>query len=100
MTDTHPSETARTAGHKTAGQNGQRSVQAVEAELAAARVRLAGTVDDLADAVSPQEVVRRQGEKVRDWFVGPEGPRVDRIAKVAGGAVGMLVLRALVRRRS
>jgi hypothetical protein len=78
----------------------ERSVAEVEAELAAARNRLAGTVDDLAEAVSPQELARRQGEKVKDFFVGPEGVRVDRVAKVAGAVLSLAMLRSLVRRRS
>src|SRR5688572_15500979 len=49
--------TAASNGHETAA----RSVAQVEADLAAARARLAGTVDDLAEAVSPQELAKRQG---------------------------------------
>ena len=79
----------------------ERSLDQVEAELAAARRRLAGTVDDLAGAVSPQELVRRQGERVKGFFVGPDGsPRTERIAKVAGAVVALVSLRAVVRHRS
>ena len=91
-------------GHPTAASNGHaaaaRWVEQVEADLAAARARLAGTVDDLAEAVSPQELARRQGEKVKEFFVGPDGVRVDRVAKIAGAVVGLVTLRAFVRRRS
>lgn len=80
---------------------GDRSIDQVEAELAAARRRLAHTVDDLAEAVSPQEVARRQVDKVKSAFVGPDGDlRKDRIAKVAGAVAGLLTLRTVVRRRS
>ena len=79
----------------------ERSLDQVEADLAAARIRLAGTVDDLAEAVSPQELARRQAERVKAVFVAPDGsPRVDRIAKTAAVVVGLIVLRALVRSRS
>ena len=79
----------------------ERSLDQVEADLAAARIRLAGTVDDLAGAVSPQELARRQAEKVKAVFVEPDGsPRVDRIAQAAAVVVGLIVLRALVRSRS
>lgn len=97
MTDTS-SGTSRAADQN--GHGGPRSLQSLEAELAAARVRLASTVDELAEAVSPQVVARRQADKVRDWFVGPEGVRRDRVAKVAGAVAGLLALRAVVRKRS
>jgi hypothetical protein len=92
---------AQSTGTRHDGEHaGERSVEQVEAELAAARARLAGTVDDLAEAVSPQELAKRQGEKVKEFFVGPEGVRVDRVAKVAGTLFGLATLRAFVRRRS
>ena len=85
------------AAHAT---DGDRSIDQVEAELAAARRRLAHTVDDLAEAVSPQEVAKRQVDKVKSAFVGPDGSvRTDRVAKVAGAVVGLLTLRTVVRRR-
>ena len=78
-----------------------RSLDQVEADLAAARLRLANTVDDLAEAVSPQELARRQAEKVRGFFVEPDGAvRTERVAKVAAVVVGVLTLRGVVRRRS
>jgi len=78
-----------------------RSVEQVEAELAAARLRLAHTVDDLADAVSPQVIARRQADKVKGFFVQPDGSvRTDRVAKIAGAVVGLLTLRTVVRHRS
>lgn len=85
----------------TAHDRPDRSLDEVEAELAAARLRLAGTVDELSDAVSPQQVARRQADRVRGYFVEPDGSlRSDRIAKVAGVVVGLLALRTVVRRRS
>ena len=78
-----------------------RSIDQVEAELAAARRRLATTVDDLAEAVSPQEVAKRQADKVKSAFVDADGKvRVDRVAKVAGAVIGLITLRTVVRRRS
>ena len=78
-----------------------RSLDQVEAELAATRVRLANTVDDLAEAVSPQELARRQAEKAKALFVEPDGTvRTERVAKVVGVVVGLLALRGVVRHRS
>ena len=92
---------AHPAGSSANESQPDRSLSQVEAELAAARLRLASTVDDLAEAVSPQEVARRQAEKVKGFFVEPDGAlRKDRIAKVGGAIVGLLTLRTVVRRRS
>ena len=83
------------------GDTGERSLDDVEAELAAARLRLASTVDDLTVAVSPQEIARRQVDRARAWFYTPEGDlRRDRVVKVAGTAVALIAFRMLVRHRS
>lgn len=92
---------AHPAGSSAHTDGKDRSIDQVEAELAAARRRLAHTVDDLAEAVSPQVVAKRQVDKVKSVFVTPEGSvRTDRVAKVAGAVVGLLTLRTVVRRRS
>lgn len=50
---------------KKADSTQERSVKEIEADLAANRDRLARTVDELAVRVSPQEIKRRQTEKVK-----------------------------------
>jgi hypothetical protein len=83
------------------GTGSERSVEQVEAELAAARIRLAGTVDELADAMSPQEIARRQVDRVKSFFLEPDGSlRADRLAKAAGAVAGLATLRSVVRRHS
>jgi Protein of unknown function (DUF3618) len=76
------------------------SPDAIEAEIAATRVRLAGTIDELAVRAKPKEIARRQAESTKVWFIEathtPEGDlRVERIGAVAGGSavlVGLAIL--------
>lgn len=93
--------------------NRGRSVADIEADIAAARERLAGNIAELVDHVSPKAVARRsiadaqtfvgqQTARVRSQLVDAGGNlRVSRLA-VIGAAVGgvvtfVLVLRKIVR---
>jgi hypothetical protein len=78
-----------------------RTPQEIEAEIERARNNLAATLDELVDRVKPANVARRGSEKVRAQFIDSDtgAPRVERIAPVAGAAVGLLVLIVLVKRR-
>ena len=50
----------------------QKSVQQIEAEIAAARDRLASTVDELHTRTAPKEIARRQAESSRpSWPMRP-----------------------------
>ena len=74
-----------------------RSVQEIEAEIAAARVRLAGTVDELQHRTAPKEVLRRQVEAMRERLLDathtPDGRlRTERVAALAAAAVALLGL--------
>ena len=44
------------------------SVDAIEAEITAARTRLAGTVDELHARTAPKEIARRQVEALKTKF--------------------------------
>ncbi len=78
-----------------------RTPEQIEADLDAARERLASTVDTLSDELSVQAFARRAGNATRNFFTTSEGDlRTDRVLKVAGVIVGLLVLRRLVRHRS
>jgi Protein of unknown function (DUF3618) len=89
-----------------AGKDGQpdtRTPAEIEADIAQTRVRLAGTLDELSERLSPRAAVRRANSNVRGAFVTPEGSvRKDRAAMVAGGlaaVVGGGVALGLYRRR-
>ena len=80
-----------------------RSENEIEADLSATRDRLARTVDELTFRVSPQEVKRRQVEKLRvksdELAFDDDGePRLDRLAIVLGGASAALMLVGTARR--
>jgi len=80
-----------------------RSQKEIEAELAANRVRLARTVDELAFRVSPAELKRRQIEALRASanraIYDEHGqPRYDRLATGLAVVAGVAVLLGLARR--
>jgi hypothetical protein len=81
-----------------------KSVDEIEADIAAARSRLAGTVDELHTRTAPQEIARRQVETAKEKFTEatrtPTGElRTERIAALAAAAVALIGLGALRRRR-
>ena len=81
-----------------------KTVEELEAEIAAARTRLAGTVDELHTRTAPQEIARRQVEsakaKVTEATRTESGDlRIERIAALAAAAVALIGLGALRRRR-
>ena len=84
--------------------NSNKSVEQIEAEIAAARNRLAGTVDELHTRTAPQEIARRQVASAKEKFTEatrtPSGElRTERVAALAAAAVALLGLGAVRRRR-
>ena len=78
----------------TAGTTAPRTADQIEADIAAARTRLAGTLDDLQDRVRPESIARRGLAKAKGVYVSPErGVRIDRVAATAVAVVGVLLLR-------
>jgi hypothetical protein len=73
---------------------------ALEAEIEAARDRLAGTIDQLAYRTSPKTIVRREITSFKGYFVDLDTgqPRTDNILKVVGGFVGLVTLFVVVRK--
>ena len=63
----------------------------IEADLDATRERLVGTLTDLEDRVNPAKVAKRGSNKVKDFYVGPDGLNWKNIALTAGAVVGGLV---------
>lgn len=81
----------------------QRTAKEIEADLAATRNRLAGTVDELAFRAQPKEVAKRSVEdtklKVNDATHTPDGELDnDKVAGILGGAGGFILLLGLIRR--
>ena len=81
-----------------------RSVEQIEADIAAARDRLAGTVDELHTRTAPKEIARRQAESAKAKFTEATRTesgdlRTERIAALAAAAVALLGIGALRRRR-
>jgi hypothetical protein len=80
------------------------NIEALQAEVAARRQALAGTVDELAARLTPQELMRRNTEaaksKVAAFATTPAGElRVERIAAVAAVVVAVVALRVWGGRR-
>ncbi|MFF0344556.1 DUF3618 domain-containing protein [Kribbella sp. NPDC004875] len=81
-----------------------RTAEQIEADIAATRVRLASTVDELVDRANPKNVALRQVEQAKSQVFDEQGQlRTQKIAAVAGAVVGvvgvLLVIRRLVGRR-
>lgn len=82
-----------------------KSVDQIEAEIVAARTRLANTVDELQHRTAPKEVARRQVESLRTKFMDathtPEGHlRTERVAALAAAAVALIGMGVWRRRHS
>ncbi|MFI5695641.1 DUF3618 domain-containing protein [Kribbella sp. NPDC051586] len=81
-----------------------RTAEQIEADIAATRLRLASTVDELVDRANPKNVALRQVEQARSQVFDEQGQlRTQKIVAVAGAVVGvvgvLLVIRRLVGRR-
>ena len=81
-----------------------KSVQEIEAEIAAARDRLAGTVDELHTRTAPKEIARRQAESAKVKFTEATRTesgdlRTERVAALVAAAVALIGIGAIRRRR-
>lgn len=77
----------------------------LEADIAATRVRLAATVDELVDKAHPKNVAKRQVDQAKAQVYDEQGNlRTQKLIAVGGavaGAIGvLLVIRGLVGRRA
>lgn len=80
------------------------TVAALEADLAARRERLARTLDELTQRVTPQAIVKRQTDQAKARFAAatttPEGDlRTERVAAVVLAALAVISLVVFRRRR-
>ncbi|MFF0269691.1 DUF3618 domain-containing protein [Kribbella sp. NPDC004536] len=81
-----------------------RTAEQIEADIAATRLRLASTVDELVDRANPKNVIERQVEQAKSQVFDEHGQlRTQKIVAVAGAVAGvvgvLLVIRKLVGRR-
>lgn len=68
-----------------------RSPAAIEADIAATRDRLAGTLDELSERLSPRGVLRQANTSARGVFLSEDGSvRKGRAALAVGGLVAVL----------
>jgi hypothetical protein len=81
-----------------------KSVDQIEADIVAARERLAGTVDELHTRTAPHEIARRQVESAKVKFTEATRTesgdlRTERVAALAAAAVALIGLGVVRRRR-
>jgi hypothetical protein len=78
---------------------GNRTPDALVRDIEEARDRLAVTIDQIVERVHPKNAAQRTLGSVKARFVNDDGsPRLDTIAPVAGGIVGVAALVVVVRR--
>lgn len=77
---------------------GDRKPSSIESDIELTRARLASTIDELVYRSSPKTIAKREVSQVKGFFVGPDGPRVDNIVKVAGAVAGVAVAFLIVRK--
>ena len=89
-----------------------RTPEQIEADLAAARLRLAHSAEDLSDTVHPNRIKQRgvarlkvlaaeYTEKAKSLVFNARGDlRTTRVATAGGGLVGFITLVTLLRRRA
>lgn len=77
----------------------QRSLAEIESDMDATRARLAETLNELKVATQPKNILNRQAEKVKGFYVDEYGAvRIDHVAITVGVVVGVIVLRRTWRR--
>ena len=86
------------------GEQTKTSPSSIEAEIAATRVHLASTIDELAVRAKPKEIARRRVAAAKVGFAEathtPEGDlRVERVGALAAGAVALVGLALAIMHR-
>ena len=76
-----------------------RTADEIATEIAETRNRLAGTIDQLVYRVQPKTIIERQVRSTKASFRNPDGSlRTDKVLKIAGVAVGVLVTIVVIRK--
>jgi hypothetical protein len=95
------SQAKTSARHRADVPVGDRSPRELEEEIETTRDRLADTLDELLFRIKPKTIVQRQVEETKSHFVDARGNlRTEKVAAVAGAAVGVVALLVVVRRFS
>jgi hypothetical protein len=95
------SQAQTSAKHRADVVAGSRSPQDLEYDIEQTRDRLADTLDELLFRIKPKTIVQRQIEETKSHFVDAQGHvRAERVAAVAGAAVGVVAFFVVVRRLS
>ncbi len=68
-----------------------RSAAEIEADIDVTRQRLVGTITEIEDRVNPAKVASRSKNKIKDFYVGPDGPRWNHVAMTGGAVIAGLV---------
>jgi Protein of unknown function (DUF3618) len=77
---------------------GNRTPDALVRDIEQARDSLADTIDQIVERVHPKNAAKRTLGNVKARFVNEDGsPRLENIAPVAGGVVGVAALIVVVR---
>ena len=77
-----------------------RHPEEIKAEIEQTQLRLANTVDDIADRVAPKNVAARAQSSLKAQVIDPEtGPRYPRIGAVAGVVIAIVGLKVWRSRR-
>jgi hypothetical protein len=93
------SQAQTSAKHRADVPVGRRSPQDLEYDIEQTRDRLADTLDELLFRIKPKTIVQRQVEETRSHFVDAQGRlRTEKVAAVAGAAVGVVAFFVVVRR--
>ena len=90
-----PAPAPAVSRHEAAESNGHapdtRSPAQIEADITATRDRLAGTLDELSERLSPRGVLRQANSSVRGAFLAEDGSvRKDRAAMAVGALAAVL----------
>lgn len=95
------SAVARKEGAPDPKQNGNRSAEQIEADLAQTRERLATTIDAIVARVHPKTLMQEGKTGAKGLVIDPEsGLRTGRIAAVVGTVAAVAGLFVLARKRS
>lgn len=78
-----------------------RSPEDLEHDIETTRDRLADTLDELFFRIKPKTIISRQVEETKSHFLDAQGNlRTEKVAAVAGAAIGVVAFFVVVRRIS